>query len=148
MPLLLKKYVNTVLIIITVPLILFLSCLMFLTPLVVFTVILYSFCVGNRPIFSSFILQKLIIHDTIRTSSVSSSLLSTPSSNLRLTTSSPRTQPYVLTLTSISLLHHVHTVTPPTHKPLTSYSLPSPKVSPSPSPPSVCEAFTSSSFSS
>jgi hypothetical protein len=38
MTMLLKKYVNTVLIIITVPLILFLSCLLLLEPLATFTV--------------------------------------------------------------------------------------------------------------
>ena len=46
-----------------------------------------------------------------RASSVSAALLSTPSSNLRSATSSPRPQHYVSTLTSMGLLWlHAHTL--------------------------------------
>jgi hypothetical protein len=63
-------------------------------------------------------LQELIMvrDNTTRNSSVSAALLSTPSSNLRSETSSPRPQPWVPTLTSmLSLSLHMHTLNPPTH---------------------------------
>jgi hypothetical protein len=37
------------------------------------------------------------------------------------------------------MVQHTETLTPPTHKPFSSYPLPSPLVPPSPDPPSVCE---------
>ena len=43
--------------------------------------------------------------------------------------------------------HNTRKLTPHTLKPLVSYSLLSPWIYPSPDPPSVCEAFRSSSFS-
>ena len=63
------------------------------------------------------------MRNTNRKNSVSAALLFTPTSNLRLATSSPRPQSYVSTLTSMTLLLlHAHILTPPTHKPLASYA--------------------------
>ena len=84
MMLLLKKYANTVLIILTVPLILFLLCRLLLALLAAFTVSLceFDFCrlIGRRTAFLP--LQELSMRNMTRTSSVSAALLSTPSSNL------------------------------------------------------------------
>jgi hypothetical protein len=72
------------------------------------------------------LLQEFSLGNITRTRFVSAALLSTPTSNRRLATSSPRLQQCVSTLTSMALLWlHAHTLTPPTHKPLASRPLPS-----------------------
>ena len=98
MMLLLKKYVNTVLLIITVPLTLFLLLL----PRAAFTVSFCAYyfvqahretwlcCASSTPEAAFLQLQELSKHNITKTGSVSAALLSTPSSNLRLSTSSPR----------------------------------------------------------
>jgi hypothetical protein len=74
---------------ITVPLILIVLCLLLLPPLAAFTVSVCAFCFC-RLIGKLFLqLQEFSMRNTTRTSSVSAELLSTPSSNLRLATSSP-----------------------------------------------------------
>ena len=63
----------------------------------------------------------------IRTCSVSTALFSTPSSNLRLVTSSSRPLTYVSTSTSMVFLYLLkHILTPPIHKLNLSFPLPSP----------------------
>ena len=59
-------------------------------------------------------LQELIILNITRTCSVSFSLLSSPNANLKLDNILPRLQPYVSTLTSMTILQF-HTHTPPSH---------------------------------
>ena len=85
------------------PKILLISSLVRLPPLSVFTVSLCEFFFpgwsGYLPFFFQF--RELIIRITTRT--CSSTLFSTPNSNLTLATSSWRAQPYVSTLTSNSI---------------------------------------------
>ncbi len=114
MTLLLKKIANTVLIIITVPLILFLPCLLLISPLAPFTVSLIAFC------FWRFIGKPLQSWATSGVEHAQPRCFLLPAQIYGW----PRPKPYVSTLAS--------TLTPLTHKPLASYSLPSAWVSSSP----------------
>ena len=131
----LKKYVNTTpLIIITVPLILLLSCLLFLTPLAAFTVSLYAFyfCRLIRKL-TAFFTTSGVDHsqhnqDQFRfhNTSFSSQLKSIKS----------KVDSILVKDTSLRINLNIddapiasHTLAPPTpatHEPLASYSLPSP----------------------
>ena len=75
------------------------------------------------------------MRNTTRTSCVTAALLSTPSSNLRSATSSPRPQPYGSALPSMALYTFTSThsspplpnLSPPIHFPLLRYPLPFPR---------------------
>jgi hypothetical protein len=138
MTLLLKKYVNTVLIIMTVPLILFLSCLLLLLPLVAFTVSLcaFLFLQAHRQLIqeldgnSSFLLLEHAQHnqDSFRLHRAAFySQLKSKVYNI------------ILAKATAPIATHTHSTLPLTNNPL-----PSLQVSCSPAPPSMCEAFTSS----
>ena len=105
-------------IMITVPLILFLSCLLFhlwSSSLWVFENFVFYSLIGKPT--SLFQFQELSMSNTTRTSFClflfpTTTLISTPTSSLRSTTSSSRTHPYTSTLTSMTIndpvVSHTH----------------------------------------
>ena len=111
MLLLKKKNANTVLIITIVPLILLLLCLL-LRPLAAFTVSLCEFYFGWLFEKNVLQLQKWGAQHQKTCSFCPPATLSTPSSSLRLATSSPGPLPYVSTLHRWRSFSFSHTYSP------------------------------------